>query len=104
MKIPQHRINWAESRWYKVDNMTKMKFWCEHPERCNKTASSIHHIKSSYRGKRDDSPENLIALCIYHHEYIHNHNNYDNRQMLLDHTKQYENKNADINTDRKEEI
>jgi len=56
---------------------------------CHNIASSIHHIKSSFRGKRDDRPENLIALCLDHHTRIHNHNTFDNRAELLSITSKY---------------
>lgn len=90
MKPPQHRINWAVSRNYNVNDMYTKKFKCERPW-CNCVASSIHHILCSYRGKRNDNPENLIALCLKHHEWVHNHNTFDNREKLLSITKQYDN-------------
>lgn len=90
MKPPKHRINWAVSRNYNVKDMYTKKFKCERPW-CNCVSSAIHHIKCSYHWKRDDSPENLIALCLKHHTRIHDHNNFDNREMLLSITKQYDN-------------
>lgn len=77
MKYPKHRINRAKSRWYKVEDMETKKFRSELDP--TQRASSIHHIKSSYRWRRDDSPENLIALSQKEHERIHNHNIFDNR-------------------------
>jgi hypothetical protein len=77
--------------------METKKFKCELD--CRNTASSIHHIKSSFRGKRDDSPENLIALCDMHHKRIHNHSTYDNRDDLLSITIKYaKDNNADISS------
>ena len=81
-KYPQHWINRAESRWYKVEEMEKKKFYSELDP--TKVACSIHHINSSFRGKRDDRQENLIALSLEEHERIHNHNTFDNRKKLLD--------------------
>lgn len=84
--LPKHRINRAISRWVDPNKMLTRRFRCE-DEKCRRTASSIHHIKSSYRWKRDDSPENLIALCIKHHDRIHAHSTFDNRQIYLDRAK-----------------
>lgn len=89
MTLPSHRINRATSRWYKPESMLTNKYVCERPEWCNKTASEIHHIVSSYRGskKRNEEWYQLVALCIDHHIYIHNHNNFNNRTMLLESNK-----------------
>lgn len=77
--------------------MYTKKFKCERPW-CNCAASAIHHIKCSW--KRDDSPENLIALCDMHHKWIHNHSTYDNRDYLLSITSKYaKDSNADISID-----
>lgn len=53
-------------------------------ENCKHNASSIHHIKSSYRWSRENqNAKELIGLCIFHHERIHKHSKYENRQYLL---------------------
>ena len=79
MKYPQHRINWAESRWYTVEEMMTKRIECE---KCGGRASEIHHIDSSFRGKRNNDANNLIALCRPCHESVHSHNNYATREQL----------------------
>lgn len=79
MKYPQHRINWAESRWYTVEDMMTKRIQCE---LCTERASEIHHIDSSFRGKRNDDANNLIALCRPCHENVHKHNKFSLRLHL----------------------
>lgn len=79
MKYPQHWINWAESRWLTVEDMMTKRIQCEI---CNKRASEIHHIDCSYRGKRNDEPKNLIAVCRECHEKIHAKNRFSLRYKL----------------------
>jgi len=80
--FPEYRINRAKSRYYDVSLMKTISFQCER-EWCSKNACSIHHINSSFRWKRNNNPKWLIALCLFHHEFIHKKNNHQNRQMLL---------------------
>ena len=58
---------------------------CEFPV-CGSKIVDVHHINSSFRGKRTNEPDwsDLIWLCRLHHEFVHNNNNYDMRQYLLD--------------------
>jgi hypothetical protein len=42
---------------------------CEVPG-CLREAKSVHHRRLRSQG-RDDSPDNLIALCAEHHEAVH---------------------------------
>ena len=92
MNYPNHWYIRAKSRGYNVEDMTEMHFFCEIPW-CNKYASEIHHIECSYRGskKRHEAPNQLIALCKYHHDRIHSYNDFENRQRLLFIVKKYEN-------------
>jgi len=74
-------IDWYKSRKKKLSDYTICEF-----EWCSNQWVDKHHINCSYRGKRKHSKDwsDIINLCLKHHERIHNHNNFDNRQMLLD--------------------
>jgi hypothetical protein len=58
---------------------------CEIPE-CPNIASDIHHIRRSMRGKRKHNSDgsDLIALCRFHHEKIHEKNTTENIENLLE--------------------
>lgn len=84
---PPHWIAWAESRGYKVEDMERIRFRSELDPR--QRASEIHHIQSSFRGKRKDSPENLIALSKKEHDWVHAHSTRDTRDHLLSIVKKY---------------
>lgn len=72
--------DWLKSR----DKTIEGKLICEF-EWCNCKISDIHHILSSFRWPRKNSPDwlDLIWVCREHHNWIHSHNNFDTRQMLL---------------------
>lgn len=75
---------------YIKDRYKSRKLWfdewtqCEW-ENCHREWVDKHHIVSSSRWKRKHEKDwsDIINLCLYHHEYIHNHNTFENRQMLL---------------------
>ena len=66
-------------------------FRCEWLD-CHTYACDIHHIQCSYRWDKSkhEKPNELIALCQIHHVWIHKHNNFENRNNLLDFTKKYD--------------
>lgn len=40
--------------------------------RCGSAAQDAHHIQRQSQG-HDHDPENLLAVCRYHHRWIHDH-------------------------------
>ena len=78
--MQQYQKDYLKSRWKKKTD----KILCEYPW-CKLLASEIHHITSSYRGKRTNKEDwiDLIAVCRTHHNEIHKHNNFTTRQSLL---------------------
>jgi hypothetical protein len=95
---PSHWKIRAKSRNFKVEDMWVKMFKCEWID-CTRNACEIHHIECSYRGnkKRNEKPEQLIWLCKIHHDWIHAHNTFENRNMVLSFTKHHaENNDADI--------
>lgn len=42
------------------------------PGRCWREAQDAHHIKLQSQG-HDHSPDNLLAICRWHHTWIHDH-------------------------------
>lgn len=40
-------------------------------EMCMDICTEVHHIEDSFRGKRNNSPDNLIALCRNCHKLTH---------------------------------
>ena len=80
---PDHRVSRAKSRGHKNGNLATNIIECEIPK-CSRSACAIHHIWCSYRGERDNSANNLIAVCYHHHELIHSRNTFDLREKLLD--------------------
>lgn len=40
--------------------------------RCQAEAQDAHHVKRQSQG-HDHSPDNLLAVCRYHHRWIHDH-------------------------------
>jgi hypothetical protein len=49
------------------------EYWAAHPtcECCDQESQPPHHIKTRGAGG-EDTPENLLALCVQHHRMIHN--------------------------------
>lgn len=55
-------------------------------ERCMRRVwVDVHHIKSSFHWRRKEAEDwsDIILLCRPCHEWIHAHNNFDNRSKLL---------------------
>lgn len=50
--------------------------------RCVARAEDPHHIKPRSQGV-DNSPENIIMLCRFHHRFIHDHPSWARQHGLL---------------------
>lgn len=81
--MPEHRTARAESRWLTVEDMKTTRIQCEYPW-CYRRACEIHHIASSFRWKRDNTPTNLIAVCRRCHDKIHSCNTKVIRDKLFE--------------------
>jgi hypothetical protein len=49
------------------------EYWAAHPacEVCGAESQPCHHLRTRGAGGQD-TPENLLALCVQHHRMIHN--------------------------------
>lgn len=65
-----------QSRWYDVDDW----FRCE---KCNGTAVEVHHINNGRKRHHKKDGSDLIFVCRSCHEWIHNHNTFEVKELLL---------------------
>ena len=77
----KHQRDWLKSRHKSPTDIIH----CEIPD-CPNIATEIHHISRCMRAKRTNKSDwsDLIALCRFHHEKIHNQNTSENIENLLE--------------------
>lgn len=77
--MKQYIVDFLKSR--KKDKSDFIK--CEFGD-CRQRAVDVHHIRCSYRSKRQHYADwsDLIALCREHHEFVHANNDTDMRSGL----------------------